>query len=1764
MTHQEHATTAPARAGDRSRWSWIGVATAASLCVVVAEYLINALFNPTVEWSAVGVAAHLTLDVALLVPIGIAAVLAGLLLGRRLGFDPRESSGLLGAVGLVAIAFLVLALPLDSGRDLVHERFGLATGLSLAEVQTTVVGSDLTVQETTQLCSFGAVRSPSLARDGADAEALDLMRRVAGGLESAIIQLSVFLPLLLLGICVRQRRVLRGFDRRPALELARWSARRLRVPAVVAVAAAAVVFGGALTGADGVGEASPGLGAPAFDACVEGGPVKHYDVSAIDVTITLNRWGDHVNGAHMYALDANISDVRDFEVNLEADRMLPEDLSVTRVAHGLRKDPIQPLVLRANLGDCLEVSFTNSLTDGEPASMHILGLPHTVDNAGSFVGNNPDTMAGPGQTVTYRIPVPLDVNAERAYYFHDHGAGRRRQNMGLFGAIVVEPEGSTYLDPETGETLNTATGSNWEAIIVDPNLDGSDDGKSFREFVIFYHEIGNEGFTDLRDRDDKKLPLVDELAGVYRPGARALNYRSEPFRNRIAQDDTTNGDAHGHGKSLGYASYPFGDPATPTPRSYVGEATKTRLLHGGSEVFHVHHLHGGGDRWRRNPNADPNSNFWKGLTKVPNPDLTSIHLDSQSIGPGTSYNLEHECGAGGCQQGVGDFLYHCHIGHHYLSGMWSFWRVFGTEQTEQTNQHGHPLAVIPDLYQADNVFSDDEAPSNTPPMAAVSAGDLIGLTVDDGKMIVADADVVDPLTQVGVLAWVVKQLPPSGVRLDNGDATVWDWAVTGDGATLQVWGEPDSDQPFPGWVSPMPGVRPEVLFNPKNARYVWPLFRPQVAARPPFSARHSGAPWLGEDMKVGRYDGLCARTGVHPNVDVGERTDRYYPVSSITLPIQVTKDRTDPDGMIFVLNEHEADIRAGLRRAEPLAIRSNVGDCVEIVFTNKIPDGPLNKEFSKTNIHSHFVQFDTQASDGVITGMSYEQSVRPIASEGRTLNINTLPGATELKVSNVDRLRVGIWVGIGLGTGTCGTSADGQPLPCTEVRQIAALPDSQTIVLDNPTRNPHRAGEAVGVEFVRYLWYPDVDFGTVFFHTHVNFNDWDHGLFGAHIVEPKGSTYHSPRTGEALRAGTLVDVRVDPNAGGSPVASDIDGSFREFMLFLHNNNPVEGPFSQGGATINLRAEPWRLRDGEGLDPAYRFSSVLHGAPHTQTIGAYVGDPVVIRGMGLVERVGGIRFTGHRFHQERTTDLSDVRDATFIGISERFDVSLDGGAGGPGGYTGDYLYYSTLGKDFESGAWGILRVIGNQNSRLQPLPDQPLPPGGDSFPELRFTGTPPPSLEDGPGDACPQGAPVREYDISLTNASIVYNDFLIPDIAGVAYQPSDAVDDEVRSPVVMRANAGECLRVNLTNEGSKRGSLSVGELVADPQRSYGTAVGLNYDSSVAPGATRTYEYFADEALGLVLGLNLSDVSSVKRGAFAGVVIEPEGSTYTRPGSMDPLPQGGLGIQADVYIGGPGGVRNREFVALFNDEDRLIGQSAMPYPVAVERFAGINYSHEPLSLRNMTLDPSRVFDSATWGDPRNVVSVPAGTPMMYRVGQPWGNQVHVPTLEGHRYRLEPFLPGSEEVYNDVLAPGMAINMRFVGGAGGDIGAPGDYLFLDRRQPFMEWGLWNILRVTAEEQVATDSVRILDVRSFTDGGADWLQVEGILGVRPAGDTARAVAVFAGRDEAGRCDGPLVGRAQVDPGSGRFVFRKPVGQLPSGGVCVVSAGGGQASAEF
>ncbi len=83
----------------------------------------------------------------------------------------------------------------------------------------------------------------------------------------------------------------------------------------------------------------------------------------------------------------------------------------------------------------------------------------------------------------------------------------------------------------------------------------------------------------------------------------------------------------------------------------------------------------------------------------------------------------------------------------------------------------------------------------------------------------------------------------------------------------------------------------------------------------------------------------------------------------------------DPYGLIYVLHEEEEEVRNNNDKKLPLVVRANVYDCVDYTLTSEwLDDDFTNFQSSKINIHPHFLQFDNQASDGVISGFSYEQS----------------------------------------------------------------------------------------------------------------------------------------------------------------------------------------------------------------------------------------------------------------------------------------------------------------------------------------------------------------------------------------------------------------------------------------------------------------------------------------------------------------------------------------------------------------------------------------------------------------------------------------------------------------------------------------------------------------------------------------------------------------------------------------------------------------------
>src|SRR5437763_1528168 len=150
-------------------------------------------------------------------------------------------------------------------------------------------------------------------------------------------------------------------------------------------------------------------------------PKRTYTVYAINVDITIDRFGDHDPFGFMYVLADDLNAVRAQEAALEKAAAPGADPATgAKVSNGLRQDPIQPLVLRARLGECVSITLTNKLT--QP----------------------PKTGPGFGDTFVTTQPggVP-SVSVDVAGVSHDAAGGAGGQAVGNDpGSVMVPPGGS--------------------------------------------------------------------------------------------------------------------------------------------------------------------------------------------------------------------------------------------------------------------------------------------------------------------------------------------------------------------------------------------------------------------------------------------------------------------------------------------------------------------------------------------------------------------------------------------------------------------------------------------------------------------------------------------------------------------------------------------------------------------------------------------------------------------------------------------------------------------------------------------------------------------------------------------------------------------------------------------------------------------------------------------------------------------------------------------------------------------------------------------------------------------------------------------------------------------------------------------------------------------------------------------------------------------------------------------------------------------------
>ncbi len=1472
--------------------------------------------------------------------------------------------------------------------------------------------------------------------------------------------------------------------------------------------------------------------------CPSNAPVKELDITAINVEITLNQWLDFHPG-YMYVLTENVKAVREEERQNAEARAAP-GYNPGAVTLGHQTDLITPLIIRGNQGDCMIITFRNEIED-EDAGLHIHGSEMVIQSTGQPATSvNPDANIAPGKSVVFEWYIQPD-HQEGSHAFHSH-AGREPGSLGLIGAFIVEPMGAIYLDPITGKPSK----SGWQMMIVyDDEIDPI--SKDFREFALVYHEVGDESFRPL-NRDGEMIPQRDPNTDAYRPSARAMNFRSEPFGiNNLAMQEKY---FHMEDESMSYSSYTFGDVPTTIPRSYMGDPAKFRLIHGGGEVFHSHHPHGGSIRWLRQPEADGKGEelltaAWDNPVKFPVIRTVSDRVDVEVIGPAETLDLNTECGSGLCQQLAGDFLFHCHVAHHYVAGMWGYWRVYNTLQSGD-----YPFV------STDAMVPLQELPDRKGRMQpGVTSDKLVGKTMDwfDKKWNITKktSDWSKDIPDVSIKDWVKMMLPPAGepghTSDEKGqilayDATVWDWTWKG----LKAMGEKEETGQFahPKYKSPMPGKRPPILFERKTGKLAWPHFKPHFGKRVPFARHHGPAPWL-EPFHMDKNNGSLAtdpgsvgapgeettqpsRPGEHGRWSLcPEGAGRkQYTIHFIQTPITMNdgigdqKKVIDPDGTIYVLHEDVAKVRANPDLARPLVYRANVYDCIDVILKSEwVDNNPTNFQMSKINIHPHFIQFDNQASDGVISGFSYEQSMRPFTMLGKEEKRGLPAPMNALVQADTEKGAMQIKVKMGKGATPFHENTDimigMHQVETSEIRWIRKIEHDKetgvdTLTFSEPLKHAHKKDEIVSVEWVRYRLWADADVGTVFWHDHaLGGTTWPHGAVGAVIIEPIGATYHDPVTGKQIRQGPVADIH-----SNEPVGYGYSGSFREMALFLHDTVPytaqvvTEGnppgqtkraaidagqvlffqmpydldyvavPMLNGGTHTTggglfFKAESIAKRLKNNPDPSLVFSSIAHKKdPGTPLLRAYLGDTLVFRTLHtMMNESHTWHLAGHAFRTERYAAKSDLRNAHHIGIAERYDFVTT--AGGPQKMAGDYLHYNGRPSHLAEGSWGILRVLDEKVDDLKTLP------GFEDIPKSAK-------------NVCPPDAPVKRFNVVATDHAMKYNpnspdaievDFdrklLVANPTGKIFMlegdMAKVAAGDHPHPLTLRVNSGDCIKVNLRNNlKDHKASFSADMLAFDPKDSHGVNVGNNKgDQTVAPGKSRTYTFYAPPEYGEFSTIVWdwgNFMNSVRDGLYGGIIVGPRGAKYRDPVTGEDISMKNAWA-ADVILdrSNPamaGRSDYRDVALYFQDEDNIIGTAFMPYIQQIAGLTGVNYRIEPWMYREEngcelgTMFQPCVADAP--GDPVTpTIMAHAGDPVRIHVFGAFNEQNQMFSLEGHQWPLKINMPGADLFHTEEFGSSENLDV-FVKAAGGPTHLPGIYLWQNHRLPYTAAGQWGYFKV------------------------------------------------------------------------------------------------------
>ena len=445
--------------------------------------------------------------------------------------------------------------------------------------------------------------------------------------------------------------------------------------------------------------------------------------------------------------------------------------------------------------------------------------------------------------------------------------------------------------------------------------------------------------------------------------------------------------------------------------------------------------------------------------------------------------------------------------------------------------------------------------------------------------------------------------------------------------------------------------------------------------------------------------------------------------------------------------------------------------------------------------------------------------------------------------------------------------------------------------------------------------------------------------------------------------------------------------------------------------------------------------------------------------------------------------------------------------------GDYLYMNAIGRRFRQGAWGIIRVLPGLTATLQPLPDRAAPAS-----TLHAAG----SHRRTTAGSRRSGQPVPGPGTATV----------------VRHQRGRRPEERIRQPAArgLRADehrhAGreEAARARAARAARRGGPVHHGALHESPHGArivpLGPALGLGQRQhrlrlrlerrrrrlrARADGGARrqprlpAVRRHRQARRHADLGLRRTDRHSQSGGASRPTWTPGRSACTARSSSHRPAQPSrsrapavtvSIGAQVDVHV--PGAASYRDFTVLMQDErrehradahavsDRGQGHGAdqLPLgPAGPARATATAHSPRPTAARPAR--PATPILKAYVGDPVEV----------HALVTPGSEQMHVFSLGGESWPLDPFLPGSNQVQARGIGPWETLQANIRAGAGGGttVGDSSTAICAGRSPTA---GLWGIQRVLSD---ASCPIRPLDGRGCTGGSDEFITLDAV----PARDT-------------------------------------------------------------